>query len=244
MTVQGEVPEAAARKAKVKCPPAKKAEILRAIALHQREHGNCNWHLVRQHPDFAPWIGEASGPSGRRKFFHWKKKLRRPLPADRTRPHDGRGVNEDQQAWATLEAEAAAQAPNQLVALSPRHIMADGATAVAGFPQLAQKLGQGFDDIERVRRAALLDDPHGYKGQSAHQPDLLLKAVRETRELTRTSTGFLREYNVLLGLEEFNHDLLQLLGGEFPAEPERRDHLLDLVADLISRHGRGAPGRN
>lgn len=38
MTVQGENPEAAAPKAKVKCPAAKKAEILRAMALHQREH--------------------------------------------------------------------------------------------------------------------------------------------------------------------------------------------------------------
>ncbi len=240
MTVQGENPEAAAPKAKVKCPAAKKAEILRAMALHQREHGNCNWHLVREHHDFAAWIGEASGPSGRRKFFHWKKKLRRPLPADRTRPHDGRSVNEDQQAWATAEAVAAAKVSNQLVALSPRHIMADGATAVAGFPQLAQKLGQGFDDIERVRRAALLDDPDGYKGQSAGLPELLLKTVRETRELTQTSTAFLREYNAHCAHEALNHELIALIESELPDQPERRDRLLRRIADLLSRHG-GVP---
>lgn len=88
MTVQGEIPKAAAPKAKVKCPAAKKAEILRAMALHQREHGN--WHVLGEHPDFAAWIGKASGPSGRRRTRQDKicpsPRLARTAPSSGRRP--------------------------------------------------------------------------------------------------------------------------------------------------------------
>ncbi len=244
MTAQGEKPGPKAGEDRVKCPPAMQAEIKRAMALLLREQVNCDWHLFRERTDFAPWIGAASGEAGRRKFFRWKKKLLRLLPADRTRPHAGRELHEEQQAWAETEARAAAERGNQLIALSPRLVLAGGATALAGFPQLGARLGRLADDVERLRRIALVEDPEGYNGFSVVDTDLLLKADRAERELIQTSTAFLREYNALLGHEDFNHDLLQLLEDEFADEPERRDRLLELVADLINRHGRGAPARN
>lgn len=129
MTAQGDKPGRKADEGRTKCPAAMQMEIKRVMAMHLREQGDCNWHVVRERPEFAPWIGEASGEAGRRKFFRWKKKLRRPLPADRTRPHDGRELHDEQQAWARAEARAAAQAAGQLIPLSPRHILAAGATA-------------------------------------------------------------------------------------------------------------------
>ncbi len=240
MTAQGDKPGREAGEGRTKCPAAVQMEIKRAMAMHLREQGDCNWRLVREHPDFAPWIGAASGEAGRRKFFRWKKSLRRPLPADRTRPHDGRELNDEQQAWARAAAQAAADAGNQLITLSPRHIMASGATALAGFPQLGARLGRLSDDVERLRRIALVEDPEGYNGWSVVDPELLLKADRAERELIQLQTAFLREYNALFALEAFNHELIALIEAELPDQPERRDRLLQRIAGLLSRHG-GVP---
>ena len=41
-------------------PPALKIEMQRAIALIRREYGSKHYDLVRERPEFAPWIGKAT----------------------------------------------------------------------------------------------------------------------------------------------------------------------------------------
>ncbi len=74
-------PLAGASSAPIKCPPGVKALITQALALHLREQGNCNWGMVREKAEFAPYIGAIAGETGKKRFQRWKKK--QPAAAER-----------------------------------------------------------------------------------------------------------------------------------------------------------------
>jgi hypothetical protein len=186
-------PIAGASAAPGKCPPRVKALITQALASHLREEGNCNWGVVREKLEFAPYIGAIAGETGKKRFQRWKKKLSRPLPKDRTRPHEARPIVDAQYAWAAATANAT-EAPDNMLALTVRQIMGKGLTALRGYEHLAARLQQASDDLERIRQAALVLDPDGLDGLAAGNPELLLKVARENRELVQTMTAFVRQY--------------------------------------------------
>ena len=86
-----------------------KSTILDAIGEHLREHGPNDWQLLREKAEFAHVIGATSGKSGERRFWRWVAKVREDMPADQTRPHDGRDANREHQAWSVDRARLAAE---------------------------------------------------------------------------------------------------------------------------------------
>ncbi len=227
------------RRGREKCPDSVRTLIKRAMAMHLREHGNDDWDRVRERPEFAKWIGAESGEAGRRKFFRWKKSLSAPLPTSRTRPHAGRELNEEQQAWAR---DAAEGATGSALALSPRHLMANGGRALEGLHQLNAQLAEGFDDLERIRRVAFEADPNGHLGQVCVLPEVSLKTIRARCDLLKHAQDYLREYNAISAQEEFNEALVDLIHTTLASQPELRDELLSNLGRLVHDHF-GAPAR-
>lgn len=223
-----------------KCPAHVKSAIDRAIAEHIQKHGRKDWHVVRERPEFAPWIGAAAGPSAHKKFFRWVNRIAKPLPKDRTRPHEGRETNEAHEAWARVQGHLASAGEQLPVPVSPRHIMANGNRAIAGYAELGRLLANGFDDVERVRAHALIDDPNGLGGQSAADPELLLKAGGRLSTLVQTALGIFREFNATWAREEFNHALVQMLGEALSGHSELHRQVMDGLAELVREFG-GVP---
>ena len=223
-----------------KCPPHVKRAIFRAIAEHIQQHGRTDWRLVCERPDFAPWIGAAAGPSAHRKFSRWVEKIAKPLPKDRTRPHEAREAGEARKSWARVQAHLASAGEKLPVPVSPRHFMANGNEVIAGYAELGQVAADGFDDLQRVRAHALIDDPGGVGGQSAADPELLLKAVGRASTLIQTALGIFREFNATWAREEFNHALVQMLNETLSGNPELQRKVMADLAALVSDFG-GVP---
>lgn len=99
MSSQDETPSNTKRSHE-RMPAALEGQMLRAVAEHRRQYGSKHYPLLREHPDFKPWIGKQTGETGRKCLQRMVKRVSKRLPEDRTRPHKGREVNDDQAAWA------------------------------------------------------------------------------------------------------------------------------------------------
>jgi hypothetical protein len=223
-----------------KCPAHIKGAVRRAIAEHIQEHGREDWYLVRERPEFSTWIGVAAGPSAHKKFFRWVDDIAKPVPKDRTRPHESREVREGHENWAKVEAHLASAGAQLPVPVSPRHIMANGNRAIEGYAEIGRLLANGFDDLERIRAHALIDDPNGIGGQSAADPELLLKCAGKLCALIQTALGFLREVNATWAREEFNHALVQMLQERLSGHPDLKREVMAGLAELVREFG-GVP---
>jgi len=232
---------AGARKnSSAKCPAHVKRAVRRAIAEHLQQHGRKDWHLVRERPEFSTWIGLAAGPSAHRKFTRWVNAIATPTPKDRTRPHEAREAGEAHENWAKVQAHVASAGAQLPVPVSPRHIMANGNRAIAGYAELGRLLTNGFDDLERIRAHALIDDPNGIGGQSAADPELLLKSAGKLSTLVQTAIGLFREFNATWAREEFNHALVQMLQERLSGYPDLRGEVMAGLAALVREFG-GVP---
>ena len=223
-----------------KCPAHVKLAIRRAIAEHIQRHGRKDWCLVRERPEFSTWIGVAAGPSAHKKFYRWVDDIARPTPIDRTRPHEAREVRQAHEEWARVQAHLASAGAQLPVPVSPRHIMANGNRAIEGYAALARLLANGFDDLERARAHALIDDPNGIGGQSAADPELLLKAAGKLSTLVQTAIGLFREFNATWAREEFNDALVEMLDERLSGYPDLHRQVMDGLAELLREFG-GVP---
>jgi hypothetical protein len=176
-------------------PDAVEHAILKALAANIRAYGNKRYDDVREHPDFAPWIGRAEGATGKKRFRRLVDKIAKPMPADRTKPHRSRDINEDQEAWAHQQLAEYSPSTRSGVPVSAANVMGGGLPTLRGLDGIERMLETSFADIERVRQAALVDDPRGVGGQAASIPELLLKVVGRTNATIETT---LRVYDLYI----------------------------------------------
>ena len=118
--------------------------------------------------------------------------------------------------------------------------MAKGARAVEGYAFLARQLANGFEDLERIRAAALVDDPNGIGGQSVIDPKLLLKTIQTSTTLVQTTTGLYREYNATWERAAFQDALVEMVEDKLADHPELRDEVLSGFQDVVDEFG-GVP---
>ena len=118
--------------------------------------------------------------------------------------------------------------------------MANGNRAIEGYAALARLLANGFDDLERARAHALIDDPNGIGGQSAADPELLLKAAGKLSTLVQTAIGLFREFNATWAREEFNDALVEMLDERLSGYPDLHRQVMDGLAELLREFG-GVP---
>lgn len=218
------------------------AEIARAIALNRREYGNKRYDLVRERPEFAPWIGDATGETGRKRFNRLVKVVREPLPKDRTRPFQNRPVNEGQHAWAQEESARANAKCMLPIRLTPEQMMAGGGTALIGFLGLQDIIAEGPADLQRVRAATLVDDPDGVGGKRTIDPDLLRKTVLTSIDFVKGVADLQRDYASIFPTLAFAAGAMRIAlqaAGEDPAA--QRSVVADFGA-LIQQFNGLAPG--
>jgi hypothetical protein len=228
-------PTAAERNCPPRVPPEMKARIRRAIAQNLREDGG-DWDLVREDPEFAPYIGRAAGEAGRKMFFRWKRQLALPLQPDRTRPKDGRQVIEEHQAWADKEASATPARTGLPIRLTGAQLMAQGRTALRGYQMVAERLQQASDDIERIRQCALIEDPEGVKGLAASDPQLLISAVKLEHDNAQRLTAFLVQITKLQDSEEFVQAVVAVIETELADVPEHRERVAAGLERILERY--------
>lgn len=190
--------------------PALQAEIAKAIALHRRQYGNKHYDLVRERAEYAPWIGKEAGATGTQRFKRLVRRVRQPLPSDRTRPHQNRETNAEQQAWAEVETQRANAQCSLPIQLSPEQVMSGGGTALIGFLALQDLIVDGPTDLQRAREALLVDDPAGIGGKRTFAPELLQKNVLATVNFAKGVADLVRDYASIFPTRDFAVGLMRI----------------------------------
>jgi hypothetical protein len=220
-----------------KLTAAMKMNIRQAIALHVREHGDCDWDLVRERPEFAPFIGKESGETGRKRLLRWKQELSRRVPQDRTKPHEARELNEAHRAWAAETAQAVAASGDLAYPPTELQVREQGVEAVKLAKLLTVRLQQNSDDIERMWWAAVSSDPDGVRGYSADDPKLLAKVVQARQQQMGLELAVLREANRIHESADYADAVLDLVASTLADQPGLRDQLLEGLSNIQLRLG-------
>ena len=204
------------RKPNVACPAALRRQIDAAILEQLSKPGRLKWDELRERPEFAHMVGKAAGAAGRRKFFNWVKKLRQPIPADRTRPHLGRETAE--QSFAQAEDWARRTSRDLPAPAAPSYRMRVGAKADRKV-DLIRELGRLFADAERMREEAMTPDPGKADGWRIGDPKMFEASIRLRLAVTREATDILQDLCDLSQLRRYPELLAECLRdtlGDFP----------------------------
>jgi hypothetical protein len=205
-----------------------KTEILAAIAEHLRLHGPRNWKLVRERPEFSSVIGERAGEAGRRKFYRWQRSVREPMAADKTRPHDGRGVADEALADASDRARTAAER-HLPAAPSPAFFMKMGAGAEVKV-NLVGAIDQVWADLMLVREHAFDDDGSG--GLRLKSPKVLVESARSRLAAMDTVMRLIRDIYDLNALHRRYRSLSDIIIDELASAPDIQARVLDRLEAL------------
>lgn len=217
-----------------KIPEELELRMLRALALNIREYGNARYDLVREHPDFAPWIGAGAGATGKKRFRRQVDRVAKPMPPDRTKPHRGRIVNREQEAWA----EDLWPHSDPAAGLPPvRDLMAGGLPLFLDLVELSRSLQTAKEDIERVRQAALVDDPLAPGGRAAAVPTLLLRAITATFDSAERHLHLFDRVSALMSNNGFTLELFGLVDELNADDPQKRALMREGIHRLVRKYG-------
>ena len=205
-----------------------KADILIAIAEHLRLHGSRDWKLVRERPEFAPIIGKQAGEAGRRKFYRWLNKVSEPMPADRTRPHEGRAVAEDALANAVERAQAVV-ARHLQAAPSPALFMRMGADADVKITLVAA-IDEIWSDLQLIRAHAFECD--GSDGHRLKSPKILGESAKSRVAVLESAVRLMKEIYDFAGLRRMYEAILNIIISELAEAPQTQARVLDRLQDL------------
>jgi hypothetical protein len=194
-------------------PSTVRAALRRRIDAHLRTHGSRNYDLLREDPEFAPYIGKRLGAAGEKKLDRLIRDVRATIPALRSRrPARSGSIGEADVAEARV-----LQAPRavEVINVSPAQILSGGAMAVVGFRELQLLHEQALPDLDRAIR-----DCRNEKGDLT-DGDLLAKLYRE-RRATVDSMGKLHD-TFMGGLSKsaLMQRLIERVLAEQPDDPDR-----------------------
>jgi hypothetical protein len=205
-----------------------KVDILAAIAEHLRLHGSRNWKLVRERPEFAPIIGAQAGEAGRRKFYRWRQSVSKPMPADRTRPHEGRAVAEYVLADATARARTAAE-KHLPAAPSPAYFMRVGADAELNV-DLIEAINEIWADHQLIRSCAMEDDGSG--GHRVKSAKLLQDSAKNRLATVETVVRLTKDIYDIQALHRRYRALSDIIISEVAGDPDIQARVLDRLDEL------------
>jgi hypothetical protein len=205
-----------------------KADILAAIAEHLRQHGAGQWKLVRERPEFAPIIGAQAGEAGRRKFYRWLAKVSEPMPADKTRPHEGRAVAEDALANAVERAQAV-MALHLPAAPSPTFLMKMGADADVKINMVAA-VGEIWSDLQLVRAHAF--ECNGSDGHRLKSTKILSESAKSRLAVLESTVRLMKEIYDFAGLRRMYQGIIDIIVSELAEDPQAQARVLDRLQDL------------
>lgn len=233
-------PEPMSKRSYDRIPDALELKLLRALVSHVREHGSKRYDLIREDPEYAPWIGHAEGEKGRKRFRRLLDRITKPLPADGAPASAASALNADQEAWATQQLAANAATIGRLPIATPQ-LMSGGLPALLDIIELRRELDECTDDLNRIRDVALEDDPQAIGGRAAAIPDLLLKVAKARTELSSRKAQLYDRQLSLLRDHAFGLDLVAMISDSLADQPEKRALLLSGLQTLVRKHGGALP---
>lgn len=222
------------RKPTVTCPPQLRRQIDAAIVEQLETPGRPNWDVVRERPEFAHMIGKAAGEAGRRKFFNWVAKLRGPMPADRTRPHQGREMAD--QAFAAAKDWSQQASEHLPIAPSPAYRMRLGARADEKI-NIMRELRGLVADAQRLKAEAMEPDPAAEDGWRIGDRRAYEAAIKLQGDLLSKAMTTMRDLCDLQQLVRYPEIVAEIVEEELSAFPEVQARILGRLADLPNSLG-------
>ena len=208
-------------------PETLKGPILAAIAEHLREHGPKDWHLVCERAEFAHVVGKASGPTGARRFWRWRKRAGEEMPADRTRPREGRATNEEQRDWADEQTRRAAvrelPAPPQA-----SFFMKHGADGLVKIDML-EAFTEIWSDLGLARHEAF-EGPEG--DRRPRSAKILTQTAMARMKALAMAVQLQRDIYGIDNLHRLYSAIFEFLDTKLEAYPELRREFLQHISEL------------
>jgi len=194
-------------------PSAVRHALRRRIDAHLRTHGSRNYDLLREDPEFAPYIGKHLGAAGEKKLDRLISDVRATIPGLRSRdPARSASVGKADVAEPRVPQASRAVAT---INVSPAQILSGGAMAVVGFRELQLLYEYALPDLDRAIRDCRNADGELTDG------DLLVKLHRE-RRATVDALGRLQDM-FLGGLSKsaLMERMIERVLAEQPDDPDR-----------------------
>jgi len=221
------------------CPDDIKDRIYAEIVAHLRVYGRERWDLIREKPEYAPYIGKEAGAVGKRKFFRWVGHVTNGIPD----PHvgvQGRHKETPDAAHDALDdgrrrALAAAQ-KNIPAAPSPAYMMRKGAEADNQINFLAV-VHDLMRDANKMRAASVTPDEAAEDGEKIKNFHLFGQAFDKRLRLMETALKVMQEIWDLQYQQRFYDAIVAIIVEELAPYPEAQERAIRRLADLNSRRG-------
>jgi hypothetical protein len=213
MLVEPQDPPASAPKW-ARMPGSVRLKLDQAIANHQRVHGSRFYDLLRDDPQFAPWIGTHLGARGEKRLDRAIREVRRVQSKKMARR-----VGPVPQA---AEAAAGVVGPESTVDLPPEpaEMFVAAGAAVVSYAELQGDLRRRRGQLERMIAACLNE-----LGEAV-DPALYLKLSREHRALVTDSANLAKRYHADMQSEHVIRNVLDRVLNEFADDPARAGGLI------------------
>lgn len=216
--------------------PALKDRILAEIAAHIRVYGRGKWDRVREHPDFAPVIGKAAGPAGRRKFYRWVDLVCAGIPsAERYGWDVARKEATANLSDAQKRAMVAAQ-KNIPAAPSPSYLVRKGADADNSINFLTV-IHDLMRDVDKLRAMSVRADPNAPDGESVRNPMIFGQQIDKRLRIMETALKVMQEIWDLQYQQRFYDEITSIIVEELVGVPEIQERVIRRLADLNNRRG-------
>jgi hypothetical protein len=204
-----------------KMPAGVRLKLHHAIAKHLSLYGGRKYDLLREDPEFRPYIGKHLGETGDKRLDRAVKEVRASLP--KRRP----GVS-GQHGTATLRSAGAGEAtPEESVT----QIFSAASASRIGFSELQSLIQERIPELKRHLAATQNEQGDLVSWQ------LYVKLSTELRQMTRTVAELGARFQAQLNTDEFLEGLDNCLAREFAAEPERFRELRGRINDLVAQCG-------
>jgi hypothetical protein len=212
-------------------PGAVRLKLDQAIADHLRVHRARFYDMLRDDPQFAPWIGTHLGARGEKRLDRYVGEVRA-RQARKARRNAMPALADAGDASAAVQYEAA-DSPGA----SPAEPFVAAGAAVVSHAELQGDLRRRRAQLERLM-AACLDE----LGEAA-DPALYLKLSREHRALVTDSANLAKRYHADMQSEHVIRSVLDRVLNEFADDPARAGGLItDLNKILREATGIAATG--
>jgi hypothetical protein len=213
------------RRAQVKIPAEVERKLRRAVDAHLSQHRGSRYELLREHPDFRPYIGLALGETGRKRLTRLIAEVRATAPSLR------RGGRESEARSTATEPPRAHAAPRPVspVIISSADRVAGTGPVLFGYGQLQSIAERRLTELERAIDACIND-----VGEIVDLPTYL-KLCHEQRAAVDSVAKLSDRFQAQLKSARFISGLNQLIEREIA--PERREDIYDAIRALAAECG-------
>ncbi|MDP3173683.1 MAG: hypothetical protein Q8M88_04535 [Phenylobacterium sp.] len=201
-------------------PGAVQLQLERAIFSHMRKHGSRHYDLLRDDPQFAPWIGTHLGPRGEKRLDRLINRLRSNQPIK---------VRQSTNPSLRNSPSGAQQQPEVRPDHSPEceTYVLTGATGALSYEEIEHQLRKLARNLEAVIKGCF--NEYG----EMTRPDLFFRSTREYRAILKAGADLAKSYNEQLNSDVFLKPLLERISQLKADDPKQADKLGEDIQELF-----------